>query len=114
MAKTATAAELGVDAVAPTARHALYLLYVLAVFVLTLEAKIDPAFVTAVGGLVGRNLWIGLPYNGVAGHWSSASFGLRPGDEFADRSGLFAFLPTYILITSYLLSTYLLTIYVIL
>jgi hypothetical protein len=35
---------------APTARHALYLLYVLAVSVLTLEAKINPAFVAAVGG----------------------------------------------------------------
>ena len=35
-----------------TAKHALYLLHVLAVLVLTLEAKIEPAVYTAVGGLL--------------------------------------------------------------
>jgi hypothetical protein len=39
--------------VAPTARHALYYLYVLALLVLTLEAKAYPALVAGVGCLVG-------------------------------------------------------------
>ena len=74
MAKTAIVADLGLAvSVATAAPHALYLLYVLAVFVLALEAQVDPAVYAAVGGLfvVGGNLWVGLPYNGVAGHWSS-------------------------------------------
>jgi hypothetical protein len=41
-------------------------------FVLTLEAQVHPAVYAAVGGfVVGGNLSDVLPYNGVAGHWSS-------------------------------------------
>jgi hypothetical protein len=46
--------------------------------------------------LVGRNLRAWLPYNRCAGHWSSASFGLRPGVFRQVPSGLFlSSLPLY-------------------
>ena len=49
---------------APTARDALYLLDVLAVQVLALEAEIDPAVYAAVGCLgVNGNLSVELPYS---------------------------------------------------
>jgi hypothetical protein len=61
-------------AVATTTMHPLYLLYVLTVFILTLKAQVHPALYAAVGSFVvevgARNRWVGLPYNGVAGHWS--------------------------------------------
>jgi hypothetical protein len=53
--KTATVAALEVlGGVAPAARHALCDLDVLAVLVLTLEAEVNPAVVTAVGPLLGE------------------------------------------------------------
>jgi hypothetical protein len=76
--------------VAPLARHALDYLDVLALLVLALEAKVNPALVAGVGCLFARkgNSGRGLPYNWVAGHWSSTSFGLRPGGCLAMHSGL--------------------------
>jgi hypothetical protein len=71
--KTATVAALEVlGGVAPAARHALCDLDVLAVLVLTLEAEVNPAVVTAVGPLLGEggNPRVVLPYNWVAGRWS--------------------------------------------
>ena len=115
MARAATVAALEDDvaSAASTTRHALYLLYVLAVFVLTLEAKVNPASVAAVGCLVGSggNLLVRLPYNGIAGHWSHVLLWSQAPERFGDWSGAFAFLTTRILIACYLLSNHLLTIY---
>jgi hypothetical protein len=47
---------------AATARHALYLLEVLAVQVLTLEAEINPTVIAAVGALL-----VGIPVGSFAG-----------------------------------------------
>jgi hypothetical protein len=45
--------EVLTEDAAPTARHALYDLGVLALLILTLEAKVDPALVAGVGCLSG-------------------------------------------------------------
>ncbi len=75
---------------APTARHALHLLYVIAVFVLALEAQVDPSVYAAVGGLlVSGNLVVGLPYNGVAGHWRAHLLWSQARSQSPNSSGLF-------------------------
>jgi hypothetical protein len=39
--------------------------------------------------VVGGNLWVGLPYKGLRAIGAMSSFGLKPGDCFGRRSGLF-------------------------
>jgi hypothetical protein len=62
--------------------------------VIAIEAEIDSALVAAVGALlVGGNLRVGLPYNGVAGHWSyRLLWSEGPGAILQDSAGAFAFL----------------------
>ncbi len=67
-----TAALEALSSVAPTTRHALYLLYVLAVFVLALETQVHPAVYAAVGAFL---IWIGASGCGEDEWVASGNFG---------------------------------------
>jgi hypothetical protein len=78
---------------AEPARNALYYLDMLAALVLVLTTYKHPTAVTAVGCLLegfGGDIFAALTYSLVVGHWSCASFGLRPGDVFGDALRAFA------------------------
>jgi hypothetical protein len=85
--------------VAAATGHALYLLYVLAVFVLALEAKVDPAIPAAVGvsSVRAGTLSWGSRIMGLRAIGAIPSFGLRPGVYRQVPSGLLlSFLPTHL------------------